>query len=74
MINAREASEKLAAITPEKRADILRNKVSRSTQRALEKSIHKTIAQCERRVDIVLGSRVCCDPDENIWALLEALW
>lgn len=44
MINAKEASEKLANMTSEERFEIIKNRVSESTKNALDTKIREAIA------------------------------
>lgn len=73
MITAKEASEKLATMSPAERLEALKHKVSESTRNALDAKIRETIAAYERRVDITLKADICRDPDKDIRALLAGL-
>jgi len=73
MITAREASEKLASMSPLERLEALKHKVSESTRNALDAKIREVIAGYERKVDICLIAKVCRDPDKDIKSLLLAL-
>lgn len=73
MINAKEASEKLANMNPEERFEIIKNRVSESTKNAIDTKVREAIAWYKRKVDITLGAQVCIDPDEDIRAFLLAL-
>ncbi len=44
MINAKQAGEKLASMTPEERFEIIKNRVSESTKNALDAKIREVIA------------------------------
>lgn len=73
MITAREASEKLASMSPLERLEALKHKVSESTRNALDAKIRETVASYSRKVNISLLGRVCRDPDKDIENLLRWL-
>jgi hypothetical protein len=74
MLTAQEASDMIKSMSPEDRLLALRDKVAAKTREALENKIRETVASYERDISIVLGSDICTDRDEDIRALLKALW
>lgn len=74
MITAKEASEKLANMTPAERLEALKNRVSESTRNALDAKIREVIASYGRKVDVTLRASICRDPDADIRGLLLWLW
>ena len=74
MLSAKEASNMLQSMSLQERLQALQGKVKEKTRAALEQKIRETIAWYERDIEIVLKSDICTDRDEDIRALLRALW
>lgn len=73
MLSAKQSSEMLQSMSTEERLDAIQHKVSEKTKAALDQKIRETVAAYERRIEMVLKSDVCTDPDKDISALLKAL-
>ncbi len=73
MLTAKQANDMIKNMTPEQRLEALKDKVKSKNREALDQKIRETIAAYKRDIEIVLGSSICTDRDEDIRALLNAL-
>ena len=73
MLTAKQSSDMLKTMSEEERFQAIQHKVSEKTKAAIDQKIRETVAAYEKRIEIVLRSDVCTDPDKDISALLKAL-
>ena len=72
MITAFEASKLLEEMSPAEIFEAIKKKVGEKTQAALDQKVHEVIAAYERKVELVLGSEICQEPDKDITSFLQA--
>lgn len=61
-------------MSSEERLQAIQHKIGEKTKTALDKKIREAVASYESRIEIVLKTNVCTEPDKDISAFLKALW